>query len=208
MSRAGRTARMFRTGWPRLLAALLFAAIVYPSWLGFQVWRQSHRDENHTADAIVVLGAAQYNGTPSPIFKARLDQAAYLYEQRFSRTVIVTGGKREGDQFTESEAGELYLVERGIPTDNILNENNGRTSLESLSNVWDMAQAHGIKSVLLVSDPMHSERIKRMAIDLGFTDVYSSPASYISLNRSRSTKARELFREIASIVSYELLGGD
>jgi uncharacterized SAM-binding protein YcdF (DUF218 family) len=199
---------MFRTGWPRLLAALLFAAIVYPSWLGFQVWRQSHRDENHTADAIVVLGAAQYNGTPSPIFKARLDQAAYLYEQRFSRTVIVTGGKREGDQFTESEAGELYLVERGIPTDNILNENNGRTSLESLSNVWDMAQAHGIKSVLLVSDPMHSERIKRMAIDLGFTDVYSSPASYISLNRSRSTKARELFREIASIVSYELLGGD
>jgi uncharacterized SAM-binding protein YcdF (DUF218 family) len=199
---------MFRSGWPRLLAALLVAAIVYPSWLGFQVWRQSHRDENHTADAIVVLGAAQYNGTPSPIFKARLDHAAYLYEQRFSRTVIVTGGKREGDRFTESEAGELYLVERGIPTDNILNENNGRTSLESLRNVWDMAQAHGIKSVLLVSDPMHSERIKRMAIDLGFTDVYSSPASYISLNRSRATKARELFREIASIVSYELLGGD
>jgi uncharacterized SAM-binding protein YcdF (DUF218 family) len=208
MSRAGRKARMFRSGWPRLLAALLVAAIVYPSWLGFQVWRQSHRDENHTADAIVVLGAAQYNGTPSPIFKARLDHAAYLYEQRFSRTVIVTGGKREGDRFTESEAGELYLVERGIPTDNILNENNGRTSLESLRNVWDMAQAHGIKSVLLVSDPMHSERIKRMAIDLGFTDVYSSPASYISLNRSRATKARELFREIASIVSYELLGGD
>ena len=208
MSRAGRTARVFRSGWPRLVAALLFAAIVYPSWIGFQIWRQSHRDENHSADAIVVLGAAQYNGTPSPIFKARLDQAAYLYEQRFSRTVIVTGGKREGDRFTESEAGELYLVERGVASDNILNENNGRTSFESLRNVWDLAQAHGINSVLLVSDPMHSERIKRIASDLGFTGVYSSPASYISLNRSRTTKARELLREVASIISYELLGGD
>src|SRR5918995_4628407 len=154
MSRAGRTARVFRSGWPRLVAALLFAAIVYPSWIGYGVWRKPHRDENHSADAIVVLGAAQYNGTPSPIFKARLDQAAYLYEQRFSRTVIVTGGKREGDRFTESEAGELYLVERGVASDNILNENSGRTSFESLRNVWDLAQAHGINSVLLVSDPM------------------------------------------------------
>src|SRR5918996_1206268 len=201
MSRAERRARFIRSGWPRLLAALLFAAIAYVGWVGFQVWRQSHQDENHSADAIVVLGAAQYNGTPSPIFKARLDQAAYLYEQGFSRTVIVTGGKRAGDQFTESEAGELYLVERGVPSRNIINENNGRTSYESLQNVWGIAQARQIGSVMLVSDPMHSERIKRIAIDLGFTDVYTSPASYISLNRSRATKARELTREVASIIA-------
>jgi len=208
MPPVGRTARFVRSGWPRLVAALLLAAIAYPAWLGFQVWRQSHQDENHTADAIVVLGAAQYNGTPSPIFKARLDQAAYLYGEGFSRTVVVTGGKREGDRFTESEAGERYLVERGVPSEDILNENNGRTSFESLENVWGMAQAHQIRSVLLVSDPMHSERIKRIALDLGFTEVYTSPASYISLNRSRATKARELLREVASIISYELLGGN
>ena len=207
MSQAGRKRRTIRSGWPRLVAALLVAAIAYPGWLAFQVWRQSHRDENHTADAIVVLGAAQYNGTPSPIFKARLDQAAYLYHEGFSRTVIVTGGKREGDRLTESQAGEEYLVGRGIPSSNILNENNGRTSLESLRSVWGIAQAHNIDSVLLVSDPMHSERIKRIAGDLGFTDVYSSPASYISLNRSRTTKARELIHEVASIVVYELFGG-
>src|SRR5919106_7038162 len=130
MSRVRRTSRFIRSGWPRLLAALLLAAIAYVGWVGFQVWRQSHQDENHSADAIVVLGAAQYNGTPSPIFKARLDQAAYLYKEGFSRTVIVTGGKQEGDQFTEAEAGELYLVERGVSSDHILNENNGRTSLE------------------------------------------------------------------------------
>ena len=206
MSRVRRTSRFVRSGWPRLLAALLVAAIAYPAWLGYQVWRQSHQDENHSADAIVVLGAAQYNGTPSPIFKARLDQAAYLYKEGFSRTVIVTGGKQEGDQFTEAEAGELYLVERGVSSDHILNENNGRTSLESLENVWGIAQARRINSVLLVSDPMHSERIKRIALDLGFSNVYTSPASYTTLNRSRSTKARELLREVASIMAYELLG--
>lgn len=206
--RRTRRKRILASNWPRLVAALLFAAIAYPAWLGFQIWRQSHQDENHTADAIVVLGAAQYNGTPSPIFKARLDQAAYLYHEGFSQTVIVTGGKREGDRFTEAEAGELYLADRGVPSENILNERNGRTSLESLRNVWGMAQAHQIDSVLLVSDPMHSERIKRIASDLGFADVYTSPASYISLNRSRATKARELLREIASTMAYELLGRD
>jgi uncharacterized SAM-binding protein YcdF (DUF218 family) len=187
----------------RLLVAALVLLLIYPIWIGFQVWSQSHRDENHSADAIVVLGAAQYNGEPSPIFRARLDQAAYLYQEGFSRTVIVTGGKQEGDRFTEAEAGEEYLVERSIPADAILNENEGRTSLESLRNVWDIAQARGINSVLLVSDPMHSERIKRIAEDLGFTAVYSSPASYITLNRSRPTKARELAREVISIIAYE-----
>src|ERR671918_1251406 len=114
MSRVRRTSRFIRSGWPRLLAALLFAAIAYVGWVGFQVWRQSHQDENHSADAIVVLGAAQYNGTPSPIFKARLDQAAYLYKEGFSRTVIVTGGKRAGDRFTESEAGGLFFFVQGV----------------------------------------------------------------------------------------------
>jgi uncharacterized SAM-binding protein YcdF (DUF218 family) len=189
----------------RLAVAGLIVLLLYPIWIGYQVWSQSHRDENHSADAIVVLGAAQYDGKPSPIFRARLDQAAYLYHEGFSQTVIVTGGKQAGDRFTEAEAGENYLVERSVADDDILNENEGRTSLESLRNVWDIAQARGIDSVLLVSDPMHSERIKRIADDLGFAAVYSSPASYITLNRSRPTKARELLREVVSIIHYEWL---
>src|ERR671914_98062 len=101
----------------RILTILLVAAVAYPLWLALQVWDQSRRDENHTADAIVVLGAAQYDGTPSPVFQARLDHAVYLYEQDFSDIVIVTGGKLPGDRFTEAEAGTNYLVDQGIPSD-------------------------------------------------------------------------------------------
>ena len=193
-----------RRRWLKLGGLVALLILGYPLYLGWQVWSQSHQDENHSADAIVVLGAAQYNGDPSPIFRARLDQAAYLYGEGFSRTVIVTGGKQAGDRYTESEAGESYLVSKGVPPEVILNENAGRTTLESLREVRQMAEEQGINSVLLVSDPMHSERIKRIATDLDFEEVYTSPASYISLNRSRTTKAKELAREVASIIAYEL----
>jgi uncharacterized SAM-binding protein YcdF (DUF218 family) len=193
-----------RFGIPLLVVVLVLA---YPVWVALQVWSQSRVDENHSADAIVVLGAAQYDGEPSPIFEARLDQAAYLYGEGFSQTVIVTGGKRSGDRFTESEAGEMYLEAHGVPSEAILNENEGTTTFESLTGVRNIAEGQAMDSVLLVSDPMHSERIKRMAWDLGWTGVYASPASYISLNRSRLTKARELLRETASIIAYEMFGG-
>jgi uncharacterized SAM-binding protein YcdF (DUF218 family) len=190
----------------KVAIAVVVVLLAYPLYLAYQVWSQSHRDENHSADAIVVLGAAQYDGEPSPIFKARLDQAAYLYREGFSTTVIVTGGKQEGDRFTEAEAGANYLVSQGVSSEAFLLENQGSTTFESLREVRDLADEHGIQSVLLVSDPMHSERIKRIAGDLGFSAVYSSPASYISLNRSRATKARELAREVASIIAYEIFG--
>ncbi|HEX2051496.1 MAG TPA: YdcF family protein [Actinomycetota bacterium] len=161
-------------------------------------------DEVGGADAIVVLGAAQYDGEPSPVFKGRLDHAVYLYDEDLSDVVIVTGGKQEGDRFTEAEAGASYLVARGVPGDAILRENEGATTLESLQNVRTIADRYGIDSLLVVSDPMHSERVKRMAADLGFEPVYASWVSYQDVNRSRETKAKELAREVASIIVYEL----
>lgn len=184
---------------------LVAVLIGYPLYLSFQIWSQSHRDELRPADAIVVLGAAQYNGDPSPVFKARLDQAAYLYREGFSPTVIVTGGKQVGDRFTEAEAGERYLTGQDVPAESIMTETTGRTTLESLRGVGHIAEHHDIATVLLVSDPLHSERIKRMAADLGFEETYASPASYVGLNRSRGTKARELLHELGSLLAYELL---
>ena len=189
----------------RLFILIVLALLAYPAWIALQVWQQSHQDELHSADAIVVLGAAQYDGRPSPVFKARLDQAAYLYKEQFSSRVIVTGGKRPGDRFTEAETGRAYLEDQGLPTDDILVEVEGETTLQSLQRTRTIARRQQIDSVLLVSDPFHSERIKRMAADLGFEEAYASPASYVQLNRSRETKAKELAREVASILVYEFL---
>src|SRR5919206_807043 len=125
--------------WLRVLVALVVIAAAYPAWLAYRVWDQSHRDENRSVDAIVVLGAAQYDGRPSPVFRARLNHAAYLYNEGFSETVVVTGGKQLGDRFTEGDAGRRYLVEHGVPAGDILVENHGRTTLESLRGVRAIA---------------------------------------------------------------------
>lgn len=188
----------------RIILATLLLVAAYPGWLAFQVWDQSREDEVYYADAIVVLGAAQYNGKPSPVFQARLDQAAYLFGEGLAETVIVTGGKQPGDTFTEAAAGADYLTHQGVPLSHILSETEGLTTLESLENVWDLADGRSIRKVLLVSDPMHSERIKRIAGDLGFERAFASPANYEKLNRSRTTKAKELVHEVASLIAYEV----
>ena len=189
----------------RNLVIVIALLLAYPAWLAFQVWSQSRTDEVHSADAIVVLGAAQYDGRPSPVFQARLDHAAYLYEEQISPRVIVTGGKQPGDRFTEAGAGQDYLEGQGVPTEDITGETKGRTTYQSLKAVKALATTENIDSVLLVSDPLHSERIKRMAMDLGFDEAYTSWASYARLQRSRETKAKELAREVASLLVYELL---
>lgn len=184
---------------------VLLALIAYPLWLGFRVWDQSHSDEVHSADAIVVLGAAQYNGEPSPVFKARLDHAEYLYSEGLADKVIVTGGKRKGDRFTEAEAGEMYLQQGDVPAEAILAEAKGKTTYQSLRGARQIARENGIESALFVSDPLHSERIKRIATDLGFEAAYTSPASYQRLERSRGTKIKELIHEVLSLLAYQLL---
>jgi len=189
----------------KIAAGIVTLILAYPLWVGLQVWQQSRTDEVHTADAIVVLGAAQYNGDPSPVFQARLDHAAYLYLEDLSPTIIVTGGRQPGDTFTEAEAGENYLAAQGISRDDILGETEGSTTYESLEAVTEIAADNGIDSLLLVSDPMHSERVKRMAHDLGFDDSWVSWAGYTALDRSRLTKAKELIREVASIMVYEFM---
>jgi uncharacterized SAM-binding protein YcdF (DUF218 family) len=189
----------------RAILAVVLAALVYPLWLGFRVWDQSHDDEVFRADAIVVLGAAQYNGTPSPIFNARLDHTLYLYNEDLADKIIVTGGKREGDRFTEAGAGAQYLVEGDVPPSAILAESVGTTTYESLKEARALAVSNEIETALFVSDPLHSERIKRMATDLGFREAYTSPADYTRLERSRGTKLRELVHEVLSLLAYQFL---
>ena len=190
----------------RALLLLIAVIVVYPLFLAVRVWQQSRVDEVRRADAIVVLGAAQYDGVPSPVFRARLDHAQYLFSEGLSSRIIVTGGRREGDRFSEAESGTRYLVDRDIPASAIFAEDEGRSTLESLTNVHDLAPELGIDTVLLVSDPMHSERVKTIATDLGFDEAFASWTSYQNLNRSRETKFGELVHEVVALAAYELLG--
>ena len=189
----------------KVVLLVLVLVIAYPAWLAYRIWDQSHDDQVHTADTIVVLGAAQYDGKPSPVLKARLDQALYLYQEDLADSVIVTGGKQEGDRFTEAKASEMYLIDEGVPAERILLEEEGSTTWESLQGVKDIADDNGYESALFVSDPLHTERIHRMASDLGFDGVYTSFANYERLKRSRATKLKQLVHEVGSLLMYEVL---
>jgi uncharacterized SAM-binding protein YcdF (DUF218 family) len=140
------------------------------------VWRAARHDGARASQAIIVLGAAQYNGKPSPVFKARLDHTADLYRQGIAPLVVVTGGKIPGDQFTEAGAGAAYLHARGIPDDAILRETTSRNSWESLRASARFLKARGVTRVVLVSDPFHSLRIRLIAEEIGF-DAVTSPTT-------------------------------
>ena len=140
----------------------------------YQVWRAARQDGARESQAIIVLGAAQYNGKPSPVFKARLDHAADLYEHGIAPMIVVTGGKIPGDEFTEAGVGADYLHTLGIPDDAILRETTSRNSWESLRASARFLKARGVTRVVLVSDPFHSLRIRLIAEEIGF-DAVTSP---------------------------------
>ena len=130
----------------------------------FQVYATGRDDQVRSVDAIVVMGAAQYDGRPSPQLAARLDHVAELWPQGFAPVVVVTGGNQAGDRFTEAEASTTYLVERGVPEASIVLEDRGTTSFESLERVAHLlAESTGSNdsSVLVVTDPYHSLRSRR-----------------------------------------------
>jgi uncharacterized SAM-binding protein YcdF (DUF218 family) len=139
-----------------------------------QVWWASRQNQARPVQAIVVLGAAQYNGVPSPDLRARLDHAASLWRAGLAPVVVVTGGKEPGDAFTEAGAGATYLEAKGVPPSDVVLESAGRDSWQSLAAAAALLEARGAQRVLLVSDPFHDERIALMAGELGLTP-YVSP---------------------------------
>jgi uncharacterized SAM-binding protein YcdF (DUF218 family) len=132
-----------------------------------QVWLASREDQTHKAQAIVVFGAAQYNGRPSAVLRARLDHASDLYRRGVSPVIVVTGGRQPGDRFTEATASADYLHTKGVPDKDILREVSGQSSWQSLAATAAFLKARHISDVVLVSDPFHSLRIRAMAAELG-----------------------------------------
>jgi uncharacterized SAM-binding protein YcdF (DUF218 family) len=139
-----------------------------------QVWQAAGGDDRRHSEAIIVLGAAQYDGRPSAVFRARLDHAGQLYREGVAPTIVVTGGKQPGDRFTEAGAGAEYLHSLSVPDTAILRETTSHNSWESLAASARFLQRRGIRRVVLVSDPFHSLRIRLIAEELGF-DAVTSP---------------------------------
>ncbi|MGI8963896.1 MAG: YdcF family protein [Thermomicrobiales bacterium] len=150
---------------------LLFALMIPFSigLVGVAVYWEARNAEAREAGAIVVMGAAQFDGRPSNVFEARLEQALDLYERGFAPLILLTGGNMPGDAFTEAETGAQYLVERGVPETAIRWENRGRDSWQSMRGVAAMLEGSGVGSLLIVSDGFHLLRSELMARELGFT---------------------------------------
>lgn len=168
-----------------------------------QVWRAARHDGARPAQAIIVLGAAQYNGRPSPVFRARLDHAAELYAEGIAPLVVVTGGKIPGDTFTEAGAGADYLHSRGIPDDAILRETTSRNSWESLRASARFLKGRGVERVVLVSDPFHSLRVRLIADEIGF-DATTSPTRTSPI--SGFTEWRRIFGEGLRVAAGRIFG--
>lgn len=154
--------RLLRAG--AVVAAVI---VLYVAANLVSVWWASTRNQTGKVQAIVVLGAAQYNGVPSPDLAARLSHALILYRHGVAPVIVVTGGKEPGDHFTEAEAGADWLAARGVPQVDILREVDGRDTWESLDATAAFLHRRGIRSVVLVSDPYHEERLKLIADEVG-----------------------------------------
>lgn len=165
--------RVFRIA-ARVVAAIVGLVVLYLAVTLGQVWWTSRRDQARPTEAIVVLGAAQYNGRPSPVLRARLDHAADLWRRHLAPLIVVTGGRQPGDRFTEASASADYLITHGVPDAQILREVSGRTTWESLAAAARFLRQRGIDKVLLVSDPFHSERLIAVAGELSLHG-YASP---------------------------------
>lgn len=156
------------------------------------IW--SARDEARPAQAIVVLGAAQYAGRPSPVLRARLDHALGLWKRDLASLLILTGGTGVGDTTSEAAVGRTYAKKRGVPDTLILVENEGRTTSESMKAVAGMLEVRGLHSALLVSDPFHMLRLRILARRFGFTP-YTSPTRTSPIEPNREQRWKYIFSE-------------
>lgn len=196
----------------RLVAGIAFVAVLvamYVSATMYQVWKLSSVDDAAEVgagpyDAIVVLGAAQYNGEPSPVFANRLDRAHELYDDGFSDTIITTGSKQAGDAYTEGYAGFEYLRDQGVPEDAIQVIVDGTNTWEELSATAAVMEGLERTSVLMVSDPYHNYRLARIADEVGLephvapTDTDSTMNDYVRETVANSIGQITGFRRLSN----------
>ena len=178
----------------RVLTIIVVATFVLWASSAAAVLVWSSRDEAQPAQVIVVLGAAQYAGKPSPVLRARLDHALDLWDRHLASLLILTGGTGAGDTTSEAAVGRNYARKHGVPDSAILVENEGRTTSESMRAVAGMLEVRGLQTALLVSDPFHMLRLRILAKRFGFTP-YTSPTQTSPISPNREERWKYIFSE-------------
>jgi uncharacterized SAM-binding protein YcdF (DUF218 family) len=185
----------------RLVLGALLVGLLVVGGTGFRVWQVARGDDRTTSDVVLVLGAAQYAGTPSKVLAARLEHALNLYEEGVAPYIVTTGGNRPGDTHTEASAGVGWLVEHGVPEDRVIAVGEGNDTLGSLEAAADAIHERGWQSVVIVSDPWHSLRARTMAADMGL-DARTSPTHSGPIVQTRQTQIRYIVYETAALLYY------
>lgn len=185
-----------------MLGAVLIAVLVVGG-TAFRVWQVARQDDRERADVIVVLGAAEYNGTPSRVFRARLAHAKGLYDDGVAPQLVTVGGGRAGDRYTEASAGRKWLAEQGVPASRVTAVNEGNDTIRSLRAVAETVHARGWSTAVVVSDPWHSLRARTMANDQGL-ESWSSPTRTGPAVQTRETQAWNIIRETGALMFYRV----
>ncbi len=189
----------------RVILVGLAGAVLLAAYASYRIWDQGQRDERRQADAIVVLGAAQYDGRPSPVFAARLDHAVALYLAGVAPILVVTGGKATGDRTTEAAVARAFAIGHGVPAESILLEDRGRTTLESLRTVGVMLHRRGLQTAVFVSDRTHILRVLRIARDQGIVG-WGSPTRTSPTDGEAGRRLEATIHELGALAIYFVSG--
>ena len=186
-----------------LLGLFAIVIVAYGVSIYSAVREQASRDEAQVSDCIVVLGAAQYNGRPSPVLKARLDHTVDLFNRKLAPRIITTGGYGLDKKFTEAGAAREYLVKHGVPATSIEVDPNGETTFQSVRSVKGRLRSEGVRSIIVVSDGFHLFRSKAIFAHEGIL-VYPSPAPASPIENSPVARFWHSLREVLVYLVYRL----
>lgn len=185
-----------------VLGGFIGILLIYTLYVGITIWNYAQRTADIPSDAAIVLGAAVWEGKPSPVFQGRIDHALWLYDRQYVDKLIFTGGRSSEDELAESEVARQYAIEHGVPESDILVESASTITEQNLHFANKVGDSAGLSSYLIVSDPLHMKRAMMMADDMGLKANPSPTAR--SAYQSLRSKVPFLIREVCYYIGYQL----
>jgi uncharacterized SAM-binding protein YcdF (DUF218 family) len=190
-----------------VFAAFAVGGAALTAVTAYRIYEVGRQDNRRQVDVIVVMGAAQYNGRPSGVLRARLDHAIELYQLGYAPYLLTAGGKLPGDNYTEAETGRNYAEARGVPEEAIILENTGGSTQESIHNVRAILEERGLRTALFVSDRNHMLRILRLADDEGI-EAWGSPTTTSPADNDSTMRFNAFMHELGALGYYAFLQAD